>query len=169
MPSHYSQFPAAATVGGGGGVATGYRDLMDARRSGVYPTAPHSSYPDGYLGTIRTRRDDRLLRAIQNRLTQRSYQRGVHKGEKVELSDYLWPQDFRPTTGLEHQARGIRWAPKGDPIERFAYGGRTLMTSPTELGNLAKRLGLSVVNPSARAETDPAFAEHMRRYLPTWR
>lgn len=166
MPNvNYSQFPAATTVGGGGG----FRDLMDARRSGVYPTAPHSSYPDGYLGTIRTRRDDRLLRAVQERLTQRSYQRGVHKGEKVELSDYFWPPDFGPTTGLEYQERGRRWTAKGDPVERFAYGGRHLLTSPSELGELAKRYGVSAYRPESRAETDPAFAQYMRRYLPTWR
>jgi hypothetical protein len=60
---------------GGGGLA-GYnnqggagtpvaRDTMDSLRIGV-GRVPSAEYPDGYLGTIRSRRDDRLLDSIKN-------------------------------------------------------------------------------------------------------
>ena len=51
------------------------RDSMDASRIGV-GRVPSAEYPDGYLGTIRSRRDDRLLDSIKNRVNQKAYQRG---------------------------------------------------------------------------------------------
>src|SRR5437763_11635062 len=75
--------------GGGGHQAIGYRSGLDARRSaGGADRVPSAEYPDGYLGTITARRDDRLLKNVQSRLTERSYQRGVHKGERVDPQDY---------------------------------------------------------------------------------
>ena len=45
--------------------------------------APGAAYPDGYLGTITDRQQDKLLGAVQSRLTDRSYQRGVHKAREA--------------------------------------------------------------------------------------
>lgn len=90
-----------------------FRDGLDADRS-RWNTIPGADYPDGYLGTIRSRRDDRLLDRLKNRQNQRSYQRGVHKGEMVDRADYFWPANFTPMTGLERQATtGLRFAPQG--------------------------------------------------------
>jgi hypothetical protein len=83
---------------------------LDASRLGIGRT-PSAEYPDGYLGTIRTRRDDRIVNAAKSRVTQRSYQRGVHKGERIDMSDYYWPLELSPDRGLANQARGIRTAP----------------------------------------------------------
>ena len=89
--------PGAPVHGGGGGrTLAGYRDILDARRSVATPRTPNAEYPDGYLGNVNSRREDRLLQAVQSRLTQRNYQRGVHKGEKLDTSDYFWPDDFNP-------------------------------------------------------------------------
>jgi hypothetical protein len=99
---------------GGGGLA-GYnnqggagtpvaRDTMDALRIGV-GRVPSAEYPDGYLGTIRSRRDDRLLDSIKNRVNQKAYQRGVHKGERIEPSMYYWPEGFNPDMGLNRQMK----------------------------------------------------------------
>lgn len=70
------------TGGSGGTLMSGARDILDARRLMDTGHVPSAEYPDGYLGTIGagTRRQDRLLNNIGNRATQRSYQRGVHKG-----------------------------------------------------------------------------------------
>jgi hypothetical protein len=65
-----------------------------------------SAYPDGYLGTIRSRRDDRLLDSLKNRENQRAYQRGVHKGERIDQSDYFWAEDIQPEMGIARQAAG---------------------------------------------------------------
>ena len=78
------------------------RDEMDASRIGV-GRIPSAEYPDGYLGTIRSRRDDRLLDSIKNRVNQKAYQRGVHKGERIEPSMYFWPQGLTDMSGIERQ------------------------------------------------------------------
>jgi len=99
----------------GGGGLNGYnnqggagtpvaRDTMDSLRIGV-GRVPSAEYPDGYLGTIRSRRDDRLLDSIKNRVNQKAYQRGVHKGERIEPSMYYWPEQVHPMMGIERQMK----------------------------------------------------------------
>lgn len=104
-------------VGGGGSPVP--RSALDAARMAV-GRVPQAEYPDGYLGTIRSRRDDRgrpsstsdtVLNSLKDRQTQRSYQRGVHKGERIDPSDYYYPPDLDPQRGLRNQAKGIKTAP----------------------------------------------------------
>ena len=80
---------------------------LDSQRLGIGRT-PQAEYPDGYLGTIRSRRDDRVLDATKSRVNQRSYQRGVHKGERIDQSDYYWPMELQPDRGLRNQRKGLR-------------------------------------------------------------
>jgi len=88
-----------------GGVGTPVaRDTLDQSRIGV-GRIPSAEYPDGYLGTIRSRRDDRLLDSIKNRVNQKSYQRGVHKGERIEASMYFWPDAVNMDSGLQRQMK----------------------------------------------------------------
>jgi hypothetical protein len=103
------------TVYGGGGQAVA-RSEMDESRMGV-GRQPSAEYPDGYLGTIRSRRDDRgrssstsdtVLDSMKNRVGQRSYQRGVHRGERIDPSDYYYPEGFEPDRGLKRQMRGVQ-------------------------------------------------------------
>ncbi|CAB4123648.1 hypothetical protein UFOVP46_66 [uncultured Caudovirales phage] len=91
---------------GGQGTPVARGDL-DAIRIGTGRT-PEAEYPDGYLGTIRSRRDDRLLDSIKNRVGQKSYQRGVHKGERIEPSMYYWSQDFNDQMGIKRQMKAVR-------------------------------------------------------------
>jgi hypothetical protein len=90
--------------GYGGPVARG--DL-DAIRIGT-GRVPSAEYPDGYLGTIRSRRDDRLLDSIKNRVNQKAYQRGVHKGERIEPSMYYWPEGINPMMGITRQMKAVQ-------------------------------------------------------------
>ena len=83
------------------------RDEMDASRIGV-GRIPSAEYPDGYLGTIRSRRDDRLLDSIKSRVNQKAYQRGVHKGERIEPSMYFWPDTVNPMAGIQRQMKAAR-------------------------------------------------------------
>ena len=80
------------------------RDEMDASRIGV-GRIPSAEYPDGYLGTIRSRRDDRLLDSIKSRVNQKAYQRGVHKGERIDASQYLWPAGLKPDRRVNLEAK----------------------------------------------------------------
>jgi hypothetical protein len=109
---------------GGGGVPVA-RSELDFLRLGV-GRAPQAEYPDGYLGTIRTRRDDRgrpsnagerLLDSVKQRTTQRSYQRGVHRGERIDQSDYFWNSAMRPDMQVKKQMSAAR---TGKPVKRYA-------------------------------------------------
>jgi hypothetical protein len=112
------------SIGPGGYSAAGsfmdpvWRDQMDARRS-MWRRTPEAEYPDGYLGTITGRRQDRLIQAIGKQMNRRVYDRGVHKGERIDQSDYFWPADQDPMRGLAAQAYGVRQVPIQTVPERM--------------------------------------------------
>jgi hypothetical protein len=108
--------------GGGTPVARGELDFM---RMGV-GREPSAEYPDGYLGTIRTRRDDRgrpnsvseqVMAGLKVRQTQRGYQRGVHRGERIDPGDYYLPDELSMDRGIRRQMAAAK---KGFPSTRFA-------------------------------------------------
>lgn len=137
------------TGGSGGFLLRGARDVLDARRMADTARVPSAEYPDGYLGTLGagTRRQDRLLNSIGNRQTQRSYQRGVHKGERIDQQDYYWTEEFHPLVGIEAEARGERWtAPAPDLGPTLANCGK----SPSEAERAHRR-------------------EQLQRFRPAWR
>ena len=103
------------TTYGGGGVPVA-RSELDFLRLGV-GRAPQAEYPDGYLGTIRTRRDDRgrpnstsekVLNSLKVRIGQRSYQRGVHRGERIDASDYYYPEGLENYRGIARQMKASK-------------------------------------------------------------
>lgn len=98
-----------------------FRDRLDALRSARIPT---SEYPDGYLGTVRTRREDRLVQHGGTRQTQRSYERGIHVGARVSPEAYFWTTEVNPHLGLEHQAIGKKFAPQGELLTHLVNGGK---------------------------------------------
>lgn len=91
-----------------------FRDAKD-RRLAAFGATPDTQHPDGYLGTqgSTTRRSDKLLDSV-HRQNHRSYSRGVHKGERVNPGDYVWPAEFnlessmvrQMTTTLKHTIPG---------------------------------------------------------------
>lgn len=101
---------------GGAGIPVA-RDEMDASRIGI-GRVPTAEYPDGYLGTIRSRRDDRLLDSIKSRVNQKAYQRGVHKGERIEPSMYYWPEGFDPMMSIGRQMKAQVDATSGATVYR---------------------------------------------------
>ena len=90
-----------------------FRDAKD-RQLAAFGASPDTNYPDGYLGTqpSTSRRSDKLLDSV-HRANQRSYSRGVHKGERINPGDYLWPKEFNLLTGVEYEAQGLKWSPQG--------------------------------------------------------
>lgn len=100
-----------------------YRSRLDAVRSGRVPEA---EYPSGYLGTTRTRREDRTVAHGGNNTggTEKSYARGVHVGSRVPPDAYFWPEDVYPSLGLELQAKGRRFAPSGELDALLVNGGK---------------------------------------------
>jgi hypothetical protein len=112
--------------GYGGPVARG--DL-DAIRIGT-GRVPQAEYPDGYLGTIRSRRDDRLLDSIKNRVNQKSYQRGVHKGERIEPSAYYWSPDFNNQTSIKRQMKAKQVNINGGIVWMIPRAGQDVRLIP---------------------------------------
>lgn len=112
--------------GFGGPVARG--DL-DAIRIGT-GRVPQAEYPDGYLGTIRSRRDDRLLDSIKSRVNQKAYQRGVHKGERIEPSAYYWSPEFNDQMGLQRQAKAKQVNVNGALVWMVPKSGQDMRLIP---------------------------------------
>jgi hypothetical protein len=87
-------------------------DYLDNLRM-YWRRTPEATYPDGYLGTVPSRRGDRLMDGLKARTTNRPYTRGIHKGERIDARDYLWPEEFNPWTGLQMESVGIKFFPPG--------------------------------------------------------
>src|SRR5262245_17363488 len=97
-------------------------DYLDNLRM-YWRRTPEAQYPDGYLGTIPSRRGDRLMDGLKARLNNKPYTRGVHKGERIDRQDYFWPPEFNQWTGLAYESNGIRFFPPGllDQLEGERY------------------------------------------------
>ena len=100
-----------------------FRDRLDAIRSAKIPSA---EYPDGYLGTTRTRREDRLVQHGGNNTggTEKSYLRGVHVGSRVQPDAYFWSDAVSNTMGIELQAQGKKFAPQGEAVQHLINDGK---------------------------------------------
>ena len=137
------------------------RDEMDASRIGI-GRVPSAEYPDGYLGTIRSRRDDRLLDSIKSRVNQKAYQRGVHKGERIEPSMYFWPEGFDAMMGIQRQMKSVadgnvirsqRFAPQSQivPAPHLVNDGKanTLANEPAQI-DARRQAMLAYLRPTFR-------------------
>lgn len=134
-----------------------FRDRLDALRSARIPTA---MYPDGYIETFRTRREDRL-RGPQPRQTQRSYQRGIHVGARVDPQSYFWPENVNPEAGIEAEARGEKWTAQGEYFTHLINDGKP--------GPVRGSAGLDAQPVTLSPRMDPQKQEWYRRLAPTWR
>lgn len=173
--------PGGTTAGGGGTLHNAgviqYRTPIDAARA-ARGHLPHAEYPDGYLGTIVDRHEDRLLDKVQEKLTERSYQRGVHKGERIARTDYFWDTAvLDPQAGLRREAKTAkrtgntvsveRFAPAGNPVERLAHMGKTAGLSAPEEAKVYKQFGVSIAKNPVVIQ-DPGRKERMQKMLPTY-
>ena len=155
------------TTGGGGTPVTG-RSEMDFARLGVGKT-PSAEYPDGYLGTIRSRRDDRgngtdtVIDSLKNRSNQRAYQRGVHKGERIDPGEYYWPEGMDPDRRLKVKAKPIN---NDGAINLMVtrYAPQTQLAPAPHLVNDGK----ANVRANDPAEVNKYRAESLQHLRPNW-
>lgn len=123
---------------GGGTQAIQWMDPLDAARSMQGNRTPQAQYPDGYLGTIQSRRDQRLTNQMTARANQKSYDRGVHKGERVDPGDYFLPPDMALDSRLAAPAVEGDWpiqyvqraAPQGTMNELLVARGSQSLRDP---------------------------------------
>lgn len=161
MPAPHQNWQALAANGfqdanasGTGSIVS--RDYLDQLRLAQGYPQPTAAYPDGYLGTIRSRQDDRLLDSVKNRENQRAYQRGVHKGERIDPAQYVWPSEMDPMRGLRNQAMG---GPRQTPMAE--------LVDPPHLVNDG-RAGPSVTA-NEPGVIDPFRASNLAALRPPWR
>lgn len=179
VPNEGTNQPGAHTYGGGGTYNAGviqYRSTLDAKRA-AHGQLPYAQYPDGYLGTLsQDRRQDKLLDNITEKLNQRSYQRGVHKGEKIDRSDYFWPDDANPMRRIRAEANYTktlytmdvkRFAPRGNPVERLAHLGKTAGLSSPEQESIYRQYGVSVAKNPVVIQS-PDDKARMMKMLPQY-
>ena len=107
-PAGDAPFRQAETLGP---VPRGH-DYLDNLRM-YWRRTPEATYPDGYLGTVNTRREDRLLDGLKARTQNRPNTRGIHKGERIDQRDYYWPKEFNLWTGLQYEMAGVKFSPPG--------------------------------------------------------
>jgi hypothetical protein len=126
MSTSFSQWQGGEALPNDGaiGPTPNFRDAKD-RRLAAFGATPDAQYPDGYIGIhgSTTRRQDKLLDGVM-RQNKRTYSRGVHKGERINQGDYLWPDEFNLMTGLERQVSGVKWAPPGAEPVRLTNDGK---------------------------------------------
>lgn len=150
--------------GGGGGLPiSGFRSILDARLAAATGKTPEAQYPDGYLGSVIDRQQDKLLQTVRN--NARSYTRGVHKGSRISPTDYFWPDDLTPYTTLEARSHGStkRFAAQGNPLERLAHGGKFITNA--EARKLAEELNI-VYDPQMREVSPQVRDFHKAINLP---
>lgn len=139
------------------------RGELDAIRIGT-GRVPSAEYPDGYLGTIRSRRDDRLLDSIKSKVNQKAYQRGVHKGERIEANMYFWTPEFNADSGIRRQMRA-KWDAEAGVYRVPRSGIETRLTPAPHLVNDGK----SNLRSDSPGSIDVRRADAMSYLRPVWR
>jgi hypothetical protein len=144
------------------------RSELDYLRLGV-GREPQAEYPDGYLGTIRTRRDDRgrpnsaseqVLDGVKVRLNQRGYQRGVHRGERIDPQDYVLPRNLSMDRGIRRQMAAAK---RGIPAPRNTQV--TSLAPPPKLVNDGK----ANISSNTPYEINQRRIDQVSRLKPAWR
>lgn len=162
--SPVGQQGSITAVGGGGGLPlAGFRSILDARIAMATGKTPEAQYPDGYLGSVIDRREDKLLQTVRN--NARSYTRGVHKGSRIAPTDYFWPDDFHPMTVMEYRMQGKKWTQPGNPLERLVHDGKNM--TQAEQVQLRQELNIPA-DPQMRVVDADVIRAH-KANLPAWR
>ncbi len=131
-----------------------FRDQMDFLRSGWRAT-PEAQYPDGYLGTIPSRRGDRLLDGLKQNQQRGPKIRGIHKGDQMDASDYMWKPGMNPEAGLMNQAMTAMETFDGIAVQRYVSPG--LINDPLSPAMASPRRAAiqAMMQPGNRGLTPP--------------
>lgn len=133
-----------------------WRSSKDELISG-YRSQGDTTHPDGYLGTMSSnRRQDKIL-GTMSRMNARQYNRGVHKGERVNPGDYVWPAEFNPLTGIILESQGKKFSPPGAEPVRL-----------TNDGKVGPR-GIPTPDDTQAVSISPERRSYFKSLMPAWR
>jgi hypothetical protein len=162
-------YVGAYTTTGGGGTPIVPRSDLDFLRLGV-GRVPQAEYPDGYLGTIRSRRDDRgngtdtVLDSLKNRQNQRGYQRGVHKGERIDQAQYFWPEGLKPDRRLKQSLYSVDYIDGGISMMVNRNAPKQRLAPAPHLVNDGK----ANVSANVPGEFNPTVSRQFTHLRPHW-
>lgn len=162
--------------GGGGGYGQSfYRSSIDAARANAGARMGEAEYPDGYLGDSSIRQENKLARNVTERMTDRAYQRGVHRGGKMPREEYSWPGDFTLYSRLQAEASPgwdgdcmtvPRAVPVPDGMEYLRHGGSQFALVDSQKQQVYQRLGIqATITPDTVMPLDPMIT---KEWLPPW-
>ena len=156
------------TTYGGGGVPVA-RSELDSLRMAT-GREPSAEYPSGYLGTIRSRRDDRgrpssvsdkVLDGMKTRIGQKNYQRGVHRGERIDPSDYYYPAELRNDRGILRQMSAVQ---VGSVYMSPRYVENMMLTPAPHLPNDGK----ANIRSTSPGEINQVRVNQLKNLKPSW-
>jgi hypothetical protein len=89
-------------------------------------------------------------------MNARQYSRGVHKGERINPGDYLWPDEFNMFTGLVLESQGKKFSPPGAEPVRLTNDGKV---GPKGIPT----------NQTMEAEINPERRSYFKNLMPAWK
>ena len=142
-----------------------FHDHLDALRS-MWRRTPESEYPDGYIGTVESKRRERLKSSSLHR-QNKPYTRGVHVGETRDPSSYFWPKEFGPYSAIEYEAQGMKYVHPGAFIDLGIMSPPE--PNPTQPYFRTKKAGVPVRDGTAAWKpTNPDHGAQLQALRPPW-
>jgi hypothetical protein len=101
---------------------------------------------------------------MKQRLGQRGYQRGVHRGERIDPSDYYYPTELSAERGVQRQMKAKF---TGNTWETLRYVENQMLVPAPHLPNDGK------AGPNVRSDSPYAVNEkrvsQLSNMRPSWR
>ena len=139
------------------GPAPVFRNNKDYQLAG-YRTLQDTTYPDGYLGTMSSNRRQYKILGSLSLMNARQYSRGVHKGERINPGDYIWPDEFNMWTGIAYESKGRKFAPPGAVPVQLTNDGKV---GPKGIPRVMDQPNQDYIDAERRAS--------LQTLRPTWR
>jgi hypothetical protein len=103
-----------------------------------------------------------VLDGLKVRVGQRSYQRGVHRGERIDVQDYYYPEGLENTRGIARQMKAV----KDGNVYRVQRGVENAMAAPApHLPNDGK----ANMRSTSPMSLDKRRVDQMARMRPAWK
>ena len=104
------------------------------------------------------------MNGLKIRQTQRGYQRGVHRGERIDQSDYYYPNGLDPMAGIRRQMEASQ---VGNVMMTERHSPLTVLAPAPHLPNDGK------AGPEVRSDSpynmDEKRVSQLRNMRPSWR